>query len=92
MVHPAILPDKPILAKNNTDLNISFGLCLGHDIMFNMKSKVPTTTLIVKDREHKHNPYQEFVKKKTDFTCLIIVSADFLSRRSADFVCCKFHF
>lgn len=52
------------LAKNDTDLNISFGLCMGHDIMFNMKSKVPTTTLIVKDREHKHNPYQEFVKKE----------------------------
>lgn len=51
------------LAKNNTELNISFGLCVGHDIMFNMKSKAPTTTLIVKDREHKHNPYQEFLSK-----------------------------
>ena len=50
------------LAKKNTDLNVSFGLCVGHDIMFNMKSKAPTTTLVVKDREHKHNPYQEFVK------------------------------
>jgi len=50
------------LAQNNTDLNISFGLCVGHDILFNMKSKVPTTTLVVKDREHKHNPYQEFIK------------------------------
>lgn len=48
------------LAKNNTELNVSFGLCMGHDIMFNMKSKVPTTTLIVKDREHKHNTFQEF--------------------------------
>jgi len=50
------------LAQQNTELNISFGLCVGHDIMFNTKSKVPTTTLIVKDREHKHNPYQEFLK------------------------------
>ncbi|HRZ97510.1 MAG TPA: DUF1847 domain-containing protein [Paludibacter sp.] len=50
------------LAINNTELNISFGLCVGHDILFNMKSKAPTTTLVVKDREHKHNPYQEFVK------------------------------
>ena len=48
------------LAENNTELNISFGLCMGHDIMFNMKSKVPTTTLIVKDREHKHNTFKEF--------------------------------
>ena len=50
------------LAQNNTDLNISFGLCMGHDIMFNMKSKAPTTTLVVKDREHKHNTFQEFTK------------------------------
>lgn len=52
------------LAQNNTELNISFGLCVGHDILFNMKSKVPTTTLVVKDREHKHNPYQEFLNKE----------------------------
>ena len=50
------------LAQHDTELNISFGLCVGHDILFNMKSKVLTTTLVVKDREHKHNPYQEFLK------------------------------
>lgn len=50
------------LDENDTELNVSFGLCMGHDIMFNMKSKAPTTTLVVKDREHKHNPYQEFTK------------------------------
>ena len=33
------------LAENNTELNVSFGLCVGHDMMFNMKSKAPTTTL-----------------------------------------------
>lgn len=49
------------LAKNSTDLNISFGLCMGHDVMFNLKSKAPTTTLVVKDREHKHDTYKEFV-------------------------------
>lgn len=48
------------LAKKSTELNVSFGLCMGHDIVFNQKSIAPTTTLIVKDREHKHNPYQEF--------------------------------
>ena len=48
------------LARNETDLNISFGLCVGHDILFNIKSKAPTTTLVVKDREHKHNTYKEF--------------------------------
>jgi uncharacterized metal-binding protein len=50
------------LAQHNTELNISFGLCVGHDILFNIKSKAPTTTLVVKDREHKHNPFQEFLK------------------------------
>ena len=50
------------LAKNNTELNIVMGLCVGHDMIFNMKSKAPTSTLIVKDREHKHNPYREFIK------------------------------
>ncbi|MEI6752217.1 MAG: DUF1847 domain-containing protein [Paludibacter sp.] len=49
------------LAQNETELNISFGLCVGHDILFNVKSKAPTTTLVVKDREHKHNPYKEFI-------------------------------
>ena len=50
------------LDENNTELNISFGLCMGHDIIFNQKSEAPVTTLIVKDREHKHNPYKEFEK------------------------------
>lgn len=48
------------LSENKTELNVSFGLCMGHDILFNQKSKAPTTTLIVKDREHKHNTYKEF--------------------------------
>jgi uncharacterized metal-binding protein len=52
------------LHENNTGLNISFGLCMGHDIIFNQKSKAPVTTLIVKDREHKHNPYKEFENDK----------------------------
>jgi len=49
-----------LLSKNNTELNIAFGLCMGHDIIFNSKSTVQTTTLIVKDRQHKHNTYKEF--------------------------------
>ena len=49
------------LTENKTELNVSFGLCMGHDILFNMKSKAPVTTLVVKDREHKHNPYKEFI-------------------------------
>jgi uncharacterized metal-binding protein len=48
------------LNENNTELNISFGLCMGHDIIFNQKSNAPVTTLVVKDREHKNNPFKEF--------------------------------
>lgn len=43
------------LAENNTDMNIVMGLCIGHDIVFSSKSHAPSTTLLVKDREHKHN-------------------------------------
>jgi uncharacterized metal-binding protein len=48
------------LAENSTELNIVMGLCVGHDMVFSAKSKAPTTTLIVKDREHKHNPIETF--------------------------------
>lgn len=47
------------LAEQATEINIVMGLCVGHDIIFNMKSAAPTTTLIVKDREHSHNPMLE---------------------------------
>ena len=48
------------LEQNKTELNISFGLCMGHDLLFNQKSVAPVTTLIVKDREFKHNPMAIF--------------------------------
>lgn len=48
------------LAENKTELNIVLGLCVGHDMIFSAKSKAPSTTLIVKDREFKHNPMEIF--------------------------------
>ncbi len=45
-----------VLNSENLDLHIIIGLCIGHDIQFNMQSKAPTTTLIVKDRVTGHNP------------------------------------
>jgi uncharacterized metal-binding protein len=48
------------LAESKTELNIVMGLCVGHDMVFSAKSKAPVTTLIVKDREHKHNPIATF--------------------------------
>jgi uncharacterized metal-binding protein len=44
------------LAEKETELNIMMGLCLGHDIIFNTKSKAPVTPLLVKDRKLDHNP------------------------------------
>jgi uncharacterized metal-binding protein len=51
------------LDQHQTELNITLGLCVGHDIIFCNKSAAPVTTLIVKDKEHKHNPYKEFEDK-----------------------------
>nr|WP_320117885.1 DUF1847 domain-containing protein [uncultured Marinifilum sp.] len=42
------------LEDKKTELNIVLGLCLGHDMIFNSKSKAPVTTLLVKDRKLKH--------------------------------------
>ncbi len=44
------------LEEEGTDFNIVFGLCVGHDTLFNMHSKAPFTTLVVKDRVTCHNP------------------------------------
>jgi uncharacterized metal-binding protein len=43
------------LEERDTELNIMMGLCLGHDMIFNAKSKAPVTPLIVKDRKLQHN-------------------------------------
>lgn len=44
------------LEENNTELNISIGLCVGHDMVFNQRSVAPVTVLFVKDRENRNNP------------------------------------
>lgn len=46
------------LKENNTELNISMGLCVGHDMIFSQKSSVAVTTLVVKDRVNNHNPIE----------------------------------
>lgn len=43
------------LEDKGTELNIMMGLCLGHDMIFNARSKAPVTPLIVKDRKLKHH-------------------------------------
>ena len=46
------------LEDKGTELNIMMGLCLGHDMIFNAKSKAPVTPLIVKDRKLKHKTFE----------------------------------
>ena len=48
------------LAEKKTELNIMMGLCLGHDMIFNSKSKAPVTPLLVKDRNLKHQTINRF--------------------------------
>jgi len=48
------------LEAQNTELNIMMGLCLGHDMIFNSKSKAPVTPLVVKDRKLKHRTVELF--------------------------------
>jgi uncharacterized metal-binding protein len=45
-----------ILNRNETDLNLIVGLCMGHDIAFTQHSRAPVSTLVVKDRVLTHNP------------------------------------
>ena len=43
------------LEDKETELNIMMGLCLGHDMIFNSRSKAPVTPLVVKDRRLQHH-------------------------------------
>ncbi len=45
-----------LLNRQATDLNVIFGLCMGHDIIFSQFSRAPVTTFVVKDRVLAHNP------------------------------------
>ena len=52
--NPIIQAD--LLNQADTGFNIIVGLCVGHDMLFTMRSKVPVTTAIAKDRVLGHNP------------------------------------
>lgn len=45
-----------LLNKEQTELNIILGLCVGHDTLFIKNSEAPVTVLAVKDRVTGHNP------------------------------------
>lgn len=46
------------LNKKNTDLNISMGLCVGHDMIFSKQSNALVTNLFDKDFTNNNNPAQ----------------------------------
>jgi uncharacterized metal-binding protein len=45
-----------LLNLAGTDLNLLVGLCVGHDSLFLMHSRAPSTVLVAKDRVTGHNP------------------------------------
>jgi uncharacterized metal-binding protein len=45
-----------ILNDWGADVNVSIGLCVGHDYLFTKHSQAPAVTLAVKDRVLGHNP------------------------------------
>lgn len=45
-----------LLNESKTDLNILFGLCVGHDTLFIKHAEAPVTVFAVKDRVLCHNP------------------------------------
>jgi uncharacterized metal-binding protein len=50
------------LNAKQPDLVVTMGLCMGHDILFNREIKSDTTTLVVKDRVHQHQPSRALVE------------------------------
>ena len=49
------------LNSEQTELNIEFGLCLGHGLIFQKYSHAPVTTIFVKDPQHQHNMVENFI-------------------------------
>jgi len=45
-----------IFNRAGTGLNLTMGLCVGHDILFMRHSEADVSPLIVKDRVFVHNP------------------------------------
>ncbi len=51
-----------MLNERGTDLNVTVGLCAGHDILFQQYSEAPVTCLLTKDHPLDHNPIAAFDK------------------------------
>lgn len=57
-----------LLNREGSELNVLLGLCVGHDSIFQMTSRAPSTTLVAKDRVLAHNPvgaiYCQYVRRR----------------------------
>lgn len=51
-----------LLNEVDTQLNLTIGLCVGHDILFSKYSRASVTNLLVKDRIYRHRPLDFFSK------------------------------
>ena len=61
-----------VLNENGTELNITAGLCVGHDVLFIKHSRAGVTPLIVKDRVHYHNPVAALGTRDSFFRSLLL--------------------
>lgn len=75
-----------LLAKVGTQLNVVIGLCVGHDSLFFMHSKAPTTVLVAKDRVLGHNPVAALYTSKSYYARLRegVSADDYLRRQMGD--------
>jgi uncharacterized metal-binding protein len=65
-----------LLNLAGTELNVLVGLCVGHDSLFLMHSKAPSTVLVAKDRVTGHNPVVALYASNSYFSRLKDVSHD----------------
>lgn len=49
------------LNRQQTELNINLGLCLGHGLLFQKYSQAPVTTLVVKDAATEHKSIENLL-------------------------------
>ncbi len=53
-----------VLNNLKPDLVLEMGLCMGHDVIFHDKLKIPHSVILVKDRVFAHSPGKQLVSHK----------------------------
>ena len=64
-----------LLNKQNVDLNVVVGLCVGHDSLFYKYANGLTTTLVTKDRVLAHNPAAALYQARAYYKKLLLAPA-----------------